>query len=180
MKKLMALIALVAMVAVSSVAFAQSGTVSVSGTVGSTLTVDDCTASFGTISVGSVTTAQCTHSYSSNASSGYTLTFAATNSTLDHDTESHTIDALTAADCTTQAAECFSYEWSTTDADGTTNVTGENAVPTGAGEAVYTGNGAGDVAVGETSTFDFNAWAESSTDAGTYSLTGGSLTVAAQ
>ena len=177
MKKLMALIALVAMVAVSSVAYAQSGDVNVSGNVGSTLTVGDCTATLGTIAVGSVTTAQCTHSYSSNAEAGYSLTFSATNSTLDHNTQSHTIDALTASDCATQAAECFSYEWDTSDLDGTVNVTGENEVPT-TGVAVYTGSGPGDVADGETSTFDFNAWAESTTDAGTYALTGGSLTVA--
>jgi hypothetical protein len=189
MKKLLALVALVAMVAVASVA--QAATVTIGGSVSSAATINNCTVALGTITTSKVN-ATCTPTYDINSANGYTIDYAQTATTLLNSTTADTIaslaeSAVTATTCT-DSTECWSYKVATTDA-GVTYGTDAGQGPAGTsynsgehGFAVATDGVITDGTVGTQSytlTMTYYATKATTTDAGTYGNTGGTLTLTA-
>ncbi|MBN1494187.1 hypothetical protein JW911_00420 [Candidatus Peregrinibacteria bacterium] len=187
MKKFLALVALVAMVAVASVA--QAATVTVQGTLGESVTVNDCTSGNDwTISVGSQSNDTCVATYTTNYAPGFALSFAATSENFEHQVIEEALEKIATpnATCTAQAGECFSYTFAVAAATGTygtglngTVDTNQDDVPTSS-FAVFTSADNEIVVPAENYTFTFYAWAEATSPAGAYALEGGSLTIASK
>lgn len=193
MKKLMALIALVAMVAVSSVAFAQTGAITVSGSIDSgTLALGDCSIGLGIIPTSAtVASASCTTpgSITANSPSGVAITIqggATYSNTLEQTTSGDVIttldDSAAGDDQCAAGTECYAFGGVTLVNTGAATTysagnTGEGTVDTAGDHHGIPANGAAanivdatDAGLFTAATYDLTlfASASSTTDAGAY------------
>ncbi len=207
MKKVKALIAMVALVAVIAVAsVAQAATVDVSGTVATSVTLNNCTVSLGTIPTSTtVANATCTPTYDVNSANGYTIDYLNTSAVLTNTTTSDTIATVVengvaggAATTCSAASECWSYNVASDDTGVVYGDDDSTESPPGQGDGVsgwsdwntgehgiYVGtdgiitDGTSGYQTGYTLTMTYYAAATSTTDAGTFQNNTGTLTLTA-
>ncbi|MFC1810004.1 hypothetical protein ACFLZH_00735 [Patescibacteria group bacterium] len=205
MKKVLAILAVVAVVAVASVAHAQTSAVQVSGSISTTLGLTPCTVALGTITT-SKSTATCTTDpvVTANTANGYNITLEFTTGTLlntgeSSDTIANLVD-LTADDtCPTGpgATDCWAVGSvvvgstpdpnfsaaadSFNDTEGNWGTDPEHPIPTGGAATIVDDGSSGDqTASGYDFDMTFSVVANNvDQEAGTYSNTGGTLTIAA-
>ncbi|MBA4336623.1 hypothetical protein C0416_02505 [bacterium] len=199
MKKLMALIALVAMVAVSSVAYAQTGTVTVTGTINSSVDIDDCTAPLGVMTSGGTANTTCNDPVNVVANTGFGVNVQSifTSTNLVNGSTADTIatlnDSAIANESCTVGSECWSMgavslstgtptygpdKDTATNGEGSWDAAGDqHGISVTLADVLITDTATGPLAA----TFDMNFWATiaTTTDAGSYSNATGTLTIAA-